>query len=172
MYSLRRDEAREAFRQLKKNGFRCAALVQKTADGKIRKWDPFIWHRIVGMTLGAILFGGFTGIAAMVFPGAQLPTVGTLSGMTSILIGGLIGSLLGMIWIRRSKYGVDYVLLKDQARWLISEETVLVIQATSHLRSLFCIRNASGAERCEAPGFFSPRPRSRNMPDALPKAIW
>ena len=90
-YFPTRDEAREAFRQLKKNGFLRAALVQKTADGKVRKWDPFIWRRIIGMTLGAVLFGGFTGIAAMVFPGTQLPTVGTLSGMTSILIGALIG---------------------------------------------------------------------------------
>jgi cyclic beta-1,2-glucan synthetase len=81
------------------------------------------------MTLGAIMLGGFAGIATRVFPGAQLLFVGVLSGMTAILSGGLIGSLLAMIWIRRSKYGVDHVLLRDQARWLLSEETVLLLQA-------------------------------------------
>ncbi len=128
-YFPTRDEAREAFRQMKGKGFLRAALVQKTADGKVRKWDPFIWRRITGMILGAILFGGGAGLAAMLLPGRHRLDVGTLSGMTLILVGGLIGSLLAMLWIRRSKYGVDHVLLRDQGRWLNPEETALVIQA-------------------------------------------
>jgi cyclic beta-1,2-glucan synthetase len=32
------------------------------------------------------------------------------------------------VWIRRSKYGVERRLLEDQARWLVSEETVLILQ--------------------------------------------
>lgn len=128
-YFPTRDEARKAFRQLKKNGFRCAAMVQKTTDGKVRTWDPFIWRRIIGMALGAILIGGSAAIVAMVFSGSPWVIIWPLPGLTLTLTGGLVGSLVAMVWIRRSKHGVDHILLRDHTRWLVSEETVLVLQA-------------------------------------------
>jgi len=70
-YFPARDEAREALRQLKKKGFHHTALVHKTAGGDLRKWNPFIWRRIIGMTLAAILFGGVIGVAAWSTPDHQ-----------------------------------------------------------------------------------------------------
>lgn len=48
----------------------------------------------------------------------------------AILTGGLVGTLCGGLWLRRSKFGVDRKLLENQRRWLISGETVLILQST------------------------------------------
>ena len=42
---------------------------------------------------------------------------------------GFIGILLSLTWIRRSRFGVERRLLEDHARWLVSGETVLILQA-------------------------------------------
>ena len=128
-YFAERDEARRALRELQRRGFRRAALVHKTADGDVRIWDPFLWRRAFGATLTAILFGGLAGVASMVLHWPVPILSGSLSALVSILVGGFIGTLFGGVWIRRSKYGVERRLLEDHARWLVSEETVLILQA-------------------------------------------
>jgi len=81
------------------------------------------------VTLTAILFGGLAGVASLVLHGLVSILSGSLSALVPIFAGGLIGTLLGGVWIRRSKYGVERRLLEDHARWLVSEETVLILQA-------------------------------------------
>jgi cyclic beta-1,2-glucan synthetase len=79
--------------------------------------------------LTAILFGGLAGVASLVLHWLVPILSGSPSTLVSIFAGGLIGTLFGGAWIRRSKYGVEPRLLADHARWLMSEETVLILQA-------------------------------------------
>ncbi len=128
-YFAERDEARRALRELQRRGFRRAAWVHKTADGEVHIRDPFLWRRALGVTLTAIVFGGLAGVASLVLHGPVPILSGSLSALVPIFAGGLIGALLGGVWIRRSKYGVERRLLEDHGRWLVSEETVLILQA-------------------------------------------
>jgi len=128
-YFAERDEARRALRELQRRGFRRAALVYKTADGDVHIRDPFLWRRALGATLTAILFGGLAGVASLVLHWPVPILSGSLSTLVSIFVGGFIGTLFGGVWIRRSKYGVERRLLEDHARWLVSEEIVLILQA-------------------------------------------
>src|SRR4030067_1613764 len=126
-YFAERDEARRSLRELQRRGFRRAALVHKTADGEVHIRAPFLWRRALGVTLTAILFGGLAGVASLVLHGPVPILSGSISALVPIFAGGLIGTLLGGVWIRRSKCGVDRKLLEDHARWLVSEETRLIL---------------------------------------------
>jgi cyclic beta-1,2-glucan synthetase len=128
-YFAKRDEARGALRKLQRKGFRRAALVSKTANGNVRTWDPFLWRRAFGATLAFILFGVLAGVAFIGLHWPEPILSGGLSALISTLVGGFIGTLFAGVWIRRSKYGVERGLLEDHARWLVSEETVLILQA-------------------------------------------
>ena len=128
-YFAERDEALRSLRELQRRGFRRAALVHKTADGDVHIRDPFLWRRALGVTLTAILFGGLAGVASLVLHWPVPILSGSLSTLVSIFAGGFIGTLFGTVWIRRSKCGVERRLLEDHARWLVPEETVLILQA-------------------------------------------
>ncbi|MDQ7842063.1 MAG: glucoamylase family protein, partial [bacterium] len=77
----------------------------------------------------AIVFGGLAGVASLVLHWPAPILSGSLSTLVSIFAGGFIGTIFGGVWIRRSKYGVERRLLEDHARWLVSGETVLILQA-------------------------------------------
>jgi cyclic beta-1,2-glucan synthetase len=128
-YFVRRDEARKALRTLGKKGFRRAALIHKNADGHVHTLDPFLWRRAIVVTFLAALFGGLAGAAIALFqldvPGMGVP----LSTAASFLLAGTIGALFGRVWMRRSRLGVARTLLEDHARWLATDETVLIFQA-------------------------------------------
>ncbi|MGD0458927.1 MAG: glucoamylase family protein [Terriglobia bacterium] len=128
-YFAKRDEARRALRKLQRMGFRRAALVSKTADGDVRTWDPFLWRRAFGATLAFILFGVLAGVAFIGLHWPEPILSEALPALISTLAGGIIGALFAGVWIRRSKYGVERRLLEDHTRWLVSEETVLILQA-------------------------------------------
>ena len=75
-----------------------------------------------------ILFGILSGAASISLHWPEPVLRGVLSTLSPILAGGLIGILLSLILIRRSRFGVERRLLEDHARWLVSEETVLILQ--------------------------------------------
>ncbi|MCJ7641285.1 MAG: hypothetical protein MUO29_05235, partial [Desulfobacterales bacterium] len=128
-YFAEQDEARRALRELQRRGFCRAAWVCKTADGEVHIGDPFLWRRALGVSLTAIVFGGLTGVTSLVLHWPVPILSGSVSTLIPIFAGGLIGALLGGVWIRRSKYGVERRLLEDHTRWLVSNETVLILQA-------------------------------------------
>jgi len=128
-YFAERDEARRALRELRRRGFRRAALAHKTASGDVHIRDPFLWRRSLVATLTALVFGGLAGVASLVLHWPVPILSGSLSTLVPIFAGGWIGILFGGVWIRRSKYGVERRLLEDHARWLVSEETVLILQS-------------------------------------------
>jgi cyclic beta-1,2-glucan synthetase len=109
-------------------GFHRAALVSKTADGRIQTLDPFLRHRVVGATAAFILCGVITEAAAMILQWPMPNLFGNLAALLPGLSGGFIGTLLSLAWIRRSRFGVERRLLEDHGRWLVSEETVLILR--------------------------------------------
>ena len=127
-YFVKWDEARGVFRELQRKGFRRAALVSKTAGGNVHTRDPFLWRRAFGAAIAFILFGALAQVASISLQWPEPILSGVLSALIPILAGGFIGILFSGVWMRRSRYGVERRLLEDHARWLVSEETVLILQ--------------------------------------------
>jgi cyclic beta-1,2-glucan synthetase len=123
-----RKDADRALRALARRRFLRAALVHKTADGDVHIRDPFPWRRGLGATLAAILFGVLAGSASLVLDWSVSIRGGALSPLILILASASVGALVGGVWTRRSKYGVERRLIEDQRRWLVSEETALILQ--------------------------------------------
>ena len=128
-YFIKYDKAREAFRILLKQGYRRAALAIKHADGEVRIWDPFYWHRVFWVVLTFILFGVLAAAVSISLQWLGLIPTGFGSALLLVLVAGLIGILLSLIWVRRSRFGVERELIEDHVRWLDSGETVLILQA-------------------------------------------
>jgi len=122
-YFVNTGDAHGAIRELRRKGFCRAALMRKTADGDVRISDHFTLRRTLWATLAAILFGGLAGVLSQLF---QLPGW-SLAILT--LAGGLTGVLAGLAWMRRAKCGIEPRLLREHGRWLMSGETVLILQA-------------------------------------------
>ena len=129
-YFANKQEARKALHKLARIGFRRAALVHKNMDGGVRTTDPFLWRRALVVTLSACLFGLGAGLATLflqwteLFPGLNLSTP-----LASSLAGASIGALAGLLRLRRSRYGVESGIMQDHARWLVSGESVVILQA-------------------------------------------
>ncbi len=125
-YFGKQDEARKAFRQLHAKGYRRLAWASKNADGDVHVWDPFQWRRALAAVLAFILFGA---LAAIVSTSLAWPDPAVGGSRIPALVGGFIGVLLCLAWMRRLTFGVRRGLLEDHARWLVSGESVLILQA-------------------------------------------
>jgi hypothetical protein len=128
-YFARLDEARLALRDLGRRGFRRAALINKTADGRARTLDPFPRRRALVASLAAVLLGGIAGAAALFFHVPESIADTILTPLIPILAAGSLGAILGVVGMQRSRYGVNRRLLAEHVRRLASEETVLILQA-------------------------------------------
>ena len=121
-YFAKQDEARRALRELARQGFSRAALVHKDADGEVHVADPFLWRRALVATLAACLFGGIAGMAALLMHWPQsLPGWRHSTSLALFLACVTIAALAALLWLRRSKYGVEPGVLNDHARWLESD---------------------------------------------------
>ncbi len=129
-YFAKQDEARSALRELAQKGFRRAALVHKDADGAVRIADPCRRRRALGATLAAALFGGIGALVALLRHGSQeLPAWSPFASQTLTLACAASGALVTLLWLRRSSRGVEPGVVHDHARWLVSGESVLILQA-------------------------------------------
>ncbi|WP_243688809.1 glucoamylase family protein [Geotalea toluenoxydans] len=129
-YFAKQDESRNALRQLGRQGFRRTALIHKGKDGDIRLTDPFVWRRAVGAILVSLLFGVTGGVGSFLLHWLQLIPAGNISTpLTIILTSASIGAVAGLVWLRRSRYGIDHKIISDHARWLVPGESVLILQA-------------------------------------------
>ena len=126
-YFGREDEARKAFRQLRGKGFRRAAWASKSAGGDVHIGDPFPWRRAFGATLAFIFWGALASVVSLRLDWSG-PAVWGFPPLP-LLAGGLTGALLSVAWMRRSRFGVKRGLIEDHARWLVSGESVLILQA-------------------------------------------
>jgi cyclic beta-1,2-glucan synthetase len=145
-YFAKQDEARRALRELARQGFSRTALVHKSIDGDVHITDPFSWRSALAATLAAILFGGIGGIVTLLQHWSRtLPGWRHSTSLMLILACAAIGALAALLWLRRSRYGVDSGLLHDHARWLVSGESVLILQAAveSFQRPVAMLRESS-----------------------------
>lgn len=128
-YFARQTEGREAFQKLRRRGCRRGAWLSRGLDGNVRAGGGSRWHRVF-RTLAA--FALFATLAAVILPRSGwrglIPVEDPL-GLIPILAGGIIGILLGEVWIRRSGGVVERDLLENHRRWLVCGETVLILQA-------------------------------------------
>jgi cyclic beta-1,2-glucan synthetase len=128
-YYIESQEAREAFKKLRRKGYRRVAWISKSAEGEIRTGDPFKRLRIFGASVAFFLFGALAAVVSLSvhWPGplfSRLPPA-----LIPAAAGGVIGILLSVVWIRRSRFGVERRMFEDHARWLVSGETALILQA-------------------------------------------
>ncbi|MGO9410402.1 MAG: GH36-type glycosyl hydrolase domain-containing protein [Spirochaetia bacterium] len=96
--------------------------MHKAANGEVYSGDPFLLNRMLMALLSAALFALITLAASFILKWPMLP----LS-----LVGGSVGLLAGWMLNRSSKRGIQRSLLKEHARWLVSDETLLILQAPS-----------------------------------------
>jgi len=122
-----RGVARNALRHLRKKGYRRAAFVHRNADGRLQRHDPFRRRAalfvVLSAVFGAALLAGFVALFHWTGP------AGTDALPVFVSAAGLVGALLGLLLIRRSRSGVDLALLVDNSRWLVPGETVMIVLA-------------------------------------------
>jgi len=168
-YFAKNNDAREALRALARMGFRRAALVHKAANGDVRITDPFPWRRAYGVTLAVILFCGFSGVASLVLHRLGLLPSGNLFTLTLFPAAASIGALAALLWLRRSRFGVEPGVMRDHARWLVSGESVLILQAPveSLQRPVAMMRESSDIP----PALFVLHPKAERRLEARGPAI-
>ncbi len=164
-YFAQQDEARRALRELAQHGFSRTALVHKGTNGDVHVADPFLWRRAIGVAVAACLSGGIAGMAGLLLPWSQLLPGWNLAGSPAlILASAVIGALAALPWLRRSRYGVEPVVLRDHTRWLVAGESVLILQApvASLQRPLTLLRESSDI----SPVLFVMHPRRERRAEA------
>jgi len=128
-YFAKHSEGQRAIRLLGRQGFRRTALVHRTTNGDVQVHDPFLLRRSLWVMFATVLFGGVAGVASLVLDWPAPMLSGIPFPLISILVGGFCGAVLTVAWTRRSKNGVDRKLIDDYGRWLVSEESVVILQA-------------------------------------------
>ncbi len=129
--------AREAIQGLGKAGYPRAAGMARAADGKVRTFGPFLRRRILGAVAAFALFAtlALAVLGGLQPPGEMVPSLALLSALApagpalAVLASGTVGILLSLVWIRRSRYGVEAQILRDHARRLAAGETVVILRA-------------------------------------------
>ncbi|MFQ6758395.1 MAG: glycosyl transferase [Deltaproteobacteria bacterium] len=128
-YFAKHDDARKALGELARRNFHRTALVHKRTNGEVHIRDTFLWRRTYGVALAAIFSGGIAGVAFFVLAGLGLLPRGALFTLTLFMATATIGAMAALLWLRRSRYGVESGIIRDHARWLVSGESVLILQA-------------------------------------------
>jgi len=128
-YFPKHDEARKAVLELAKQDFRRAVLVHKAANGDVHITDIFRWRRAYGMTMIAILCGGLAGVVSFVLRWLGLLPRGIFFTPILFLSAIIIGGLPALLWLRRSRYGIEPEVMRDHIRRLMPGESVLILQA-------------------------------------------
>ena len=129
-YFGKQDEARKALRELARQGYRRTVLISKGVDGTIRFEEPFHRLRAFGIAVASGLFAllGILITHQPVWP--QLFSRGfVFSSLVLIILTMTAGFLGGRFWLRRSCFRVSPQIIADHARWLVSGESVLILQA-------------------------------------------
>ncbi|MBU1546831.1 MAG: glycosyl transferase [Proteobacteria bacterium] len=128
-YFAKHDVARKAFRELARQDFRRAVLLRKGANGEVHVTNPFLWRRAYGVSLAVVLCCMLVGLASLVLNRLGLLADWQLFNPALFLAASAIGTLAALLWLRRSRYGVEAKVIRDHSRWLVSGESVLIVQA-------------------------------------------
>jgi cyclic beta-1,2-glucan synthetase len=128
-YFTKPDEGREAFRKLQRKGYRRAAWLSKNLKNEVQTGDLFPRRRVFGSVAAFILCGALAALIAVSAASRGAIAGGYPSVLYPIVASGIVGSLLGAVWMRRPRFGIERGLLENHARWLNAGETVLLLQA-------------------------------------------
>jgi len=129
-YFAKQDEARKALGMLRQLRLGRTALVHRGTDGEIRIEDPLPWRRLLGVALAAIACAGIGALAALLLNGQKPFAAGGVSAYLALpLTTAAIGALAALAWLRSSRFRVEPGILRDHARWLMSGESALILQA-------------------------------------------
>ncbi len=129
-YFAKQDEARTAFRELLRQGFKRTVIVNKDVHGVIHTTDPFLRFRALRIAVTAILCSGLGSVAALFMQLRPLfPAWEHSSSVTLVLACAEIGALTAFLKVRRAKYGVDKHVINDNSRLLVPGESALILQA-------------------------------------------
>jgi cyclic beta-1,2-glucan synthetase len=166
-YFADRAAARTALWRLYRCGFRRTAIVHKPAAGTAQIWDLFSWRRALGVFSTTLLFLGLAGLVCLIIR-ASGQNLTDRFAITLILAGGLAGAFGSGLWLRRSTFGVDRRQLEAQLRWLVSEETVLILQAPIEtLHYAVAVLRESGEA---TPAVFVLHPKRETLADEVRRA--
>jgi len=129
-YFAQHDQAREALRSLKQQGFPCAILVHKDLGGVVHISNPLIWRLALNVLLVGCLCGGIVGLFSFLLYGmAVFPVWNNAATPSSILAAAAVGMVMAFLWLRSSRLAVKAVDIRDHSRWLLAGETVLILRA-------------------------------------------
>ncbi len=127
-YFSKQDEAMAAFKNLRRKGFRRAALVSKNDEGQMIEHDPFRRTCVIWTSATFLLLSLIAIISSMTFHwSAARPVVISYTAIAAA-ISGIIGALSSIFWVTRKRFGVNKKLIAEHARWLFTDETVLIFQ--------------------------------------------
>jgi cyclic beta-1,2-glucan synthetase len=141
-YFAQHAEARKALKELKRNGFSRTALVHKGMDEAVSSAMPFVGRKIVIYIFAAIMSGACGKMAVILL---QPPELRPVISLVITILFAAIGILFAFLWLRRSRHAVDPGCIRDYARWLVSGESVLIVQAPveSLLQPMSLLRESS-----------------------------
>ena len=122
-YSTREDSS-AAMRQLQRRGFGRVAMIHKSRQGRIRIWNVWPLQKALLGSGGGLSLGALIGLLAVALTPITSGVPAQLVVGVSMVIGGVAGWLLAP-WIQ---LGVDTQTVEKHARWLVPDETVLILQ--------------------------------------------
>jgi len=169
-YFAQKDEARRALRELARQGFNRTALVHKDTTGDVHIEDPFLWRRAIAVILTACLSGGTGWIASRLLHWSQLIPDGKIYFSPAlILFCAAIGALTARLWLQRSNFGVERWVVSNHTRWLVSGESVLILQAPveSLQRPVTLLRESGDS----TPALFVMHPRQERRVETRDTAV-
>ncbi len=128
-YFTQQEEGREALRELIRLGYSRTALVQKGLAGDIHVTDPFLRRLASRVSVVACLSGGTAAMALLArFGLSSLPVFSLAVSLALVLGCAAMGAVAALVWLRRSRFGVEPGVIDDHTRWLMPGESVLILQ--------------------------------------------
>jgi cyclic beta-1,2-glucan synthetase len=131
-YFLKIEEANKALWELEKKGFTRTAVLHRESDGTVRVKDTFVQLRILLVVLFFLLYAALAAEARFFLAYLAILPASSYPFWIPLLAGGILGAVVGLIFYRRSQYGIDRRVLAGHALWLLNEESVLILQAPLH----------------------------------------
>ncbi|MCJ7511504.1 MAG: hypothetical protein MUO23_00880, partial [Anaerolineales bacterium] len=161
-------QVRAIARQLRSEGFLRSGLVHKNRDGSVDNQDPFVARRAWNTALGG-LGGGFLATISLAAAGQlQRLLVAPQTALAALLTGVALGAVLAALGYRRARFGLDRQLMRDHARWLVADETVVILQVPIETlaRAVNVLREAAEAQPIVF--FLLPRREGMSAPQPAP----
>ncbi len=161
-FFVRHEDAVEALQVLRRRDFRRTALIQKTAEGEvIKRGSTRRTWTLLGFIAGGLL-GSLAGVLLHLLD--SIPSDFSPQVFSGLLI--LSAAILGWLIVRWLDLGVEANRLERCSRWLVTEESVILLRAVpeslawaiSVLRtvgetqpSIFALKTSTLVERGEYP---------------------